>query len=107
MLIQNEDPGIEYRYRNKSGEYNWLFTNTIPVKNEAGETLFIQTRSRVIDEKKKKELLVQRSLVMTMVGAWEFDLKTQDLYWSKEVYQIYELPDKERITVEKAFFLLS
>ncbi|MBO6534652.1 MAG: PAS domain-containing protein [Balneolaceae bacterium] len=103
VLIQNEDPGIEYRYRNKSGEYNWLFTNTIPVKNEAGETLFIQTRSRVIDEKKKKELLVQRSLVMTMVGAWEFDLKTQDLYWSKEVYQIYELPDKERITVEKAF----
>ncbi|RJX44175.1 hypothetical protein DM826_03620 [Halonotius aquaticus] len=36
------------------------------------------------------------------VGAWEYDLRTADLYWTDEVYQIYGLSTDVTITSERA-----
>ncbi len=94
---------VESRFKNSNGDYVWVETMTLPLFDDNGDLLFIQTRSRLIDEKKKKDLLLQRSRKMTMVGAWEFDLKKEELYWSEEVYQIYGLSEEIPITVEKAF----
>ncbi|MBO6794369.1 MAG: PAS domain-containing protein [Balneolaceae bacterium] len=94
---------IEYRFRNSDEKYVWLETKTLPIKDDDGDLLFLQTRSRLIDEKKKKDLLLQRARKMTMVGAWEFDLRSEELFWSDEVYQIYDLSKDVKITVEKAF----
>ncbi|KTF18124.1 bifunctional diguanylate cyclase/phosphodiesterase [Pseudoalteromonas sp. H105] len=54
-----------------------------------------------------KHINIQKKLLdevgkISKTGAWEFDLRAQQLYWSEEVYTIYGFSLNEPIDVDKA-----
>jgi PAS domain S-box-containing protein len=97
----NASPTIQYRIRKKDGSFIWFDTATQPVV-ENGEVIALQTTSREVTERKRLELLFLQSQNMANVGGWEFNLKTNELFWTEQVYHIHELDPSVPITVEKA-----
>ncbi len=95
------DPTIEYRIRKKDGTFVWFDTATQPIK-EHGEVIALQTTSREITDRKRIELLFRQSQKMANIGGWEFNLQSNELYWTEEVYNIHELDPSIPIDVEKA-----
>lgn len=43
-------------------------------------------------ERQRVQDLLETTGTMAKLGGWEFDLRTNNLFWSKEVYRIHELP---------------
>ena len=82
------------RYLKKDGNSIWLqWTSTINTK-----TKIIFAIARDITEIKKtqekltiSEKLLNESQKMAKIGSWEFNLNTQVLYWSDELYDIFEI----------------
>ena len=77
------------------------------IKNEFGEIIGAQGSTQDITEK----TLVEQSLInsnklldesqsIAKIGSWKFDLATNDLVWSKEHYNIFEL---EELSSDKLF----
>ncbi|MCY7295568.1 PAS domain S-box protein [Alteromonas sp. a30] len=48
-------------------------------------------------EKQRNQDLLETTGTMAKLGGWEFDLRSNQLTWSKEVYRIHELPVGEPI----------
>ena len=46
--------------------------------------------------------LLETTGQMAQLGGWELDLRTNELYWSDEVYRIHELPIGSEVKVEEA-----
>lgn len=47
---------------------------------------------KLIEERiQKNENLLKSAQKLSKLGSWEFDLQTQDLFWSDELYHIYEI----------------
>jgi len=101
-LKGNSYPSVEYRIKKKNGTYIWFDTATEPVTNEEGEVIALQTTSREVSERKRLELLFRQAQKMNNVGGWQFNLQTDELFWTEEVYNIYELDPTEKITFEQA-----
>jgi len=53
-------------------------------------------------EKVRTQKLLEATEKMAKVGGWEYELKSQKLFWSQEVYRIHELPLNSDIDVTKA-----
>ena len=52
------------------------------------------TEIRKIQEKLiASENLLNDAQKIAKIGSWEFNLKTQELIWSKELYHIFEMPN--------------
>jgi PAS domain S-box-containing protein len=91
---------FQYRIRKKNGEYIWFDTATQPIMDEAGEIVNLQTTSRDITKRKKLELLFSEAQEIAHIGGWEYDLETEDLTWTDEVYRIHELPIGTPLKIE-------
>lgn len=50
-------------------------------------------------EKQRNQDLLETTGTMAKLGGWEFDLRTNKLHWSKEVYRIHELPVGEPVNL--------
>lgn len=48
-------------------------------------------------EKQRNQDLLETTGTMAKLGGWEFDLRSNKLTWSKEVYRIHELPVGEEV----------
>lgn len=55
-----------------------------------------------VEELKRIEFIYNETQKMGHIGGWEFDLQTDELYWSDEVYRIHELPIGSNIPLEEA-----
>lgn len=93
---------MQYRIKRKDGKYIWFETATESITNKQGEIVKLRTGSRDITERKRLELLLKETNALASVGGWEIDLETDELTWTEEVYNIYELPSGSPISVEKA-----
>ncbi|WP_421774233.1 PAS domain S-box protein [Gracilimonas sp.] len=102
VLNREEIDHVNYRIKRKDGEYIWLETATRQILDEAGEVVNVQTSSREITDRKKLENLLKDTNKLASVGGWEFDLKTQELFWTDEVYRIHELPLGANLNVDEA-----
>jgi PAS domain S-box-containing protein len=91
---------FQYRIRKKNGEYIWFDTATQPIMDDAGEIVNLQTTSRDITKRKKLELLFSEAQEIAHIGGWEYDLETEDLTWTDEVYRIHELPIGTPLKIE-------
>ena len=54
------------------------------------------------NESKRSHELIEQTAKVAKLGGWEFDLSTNSLYWSDEVYRIHELPVGSHIAIENA-----
>jgi PAS domain S-box-containing protein len=93
---------VHYRIKRKDGEFIWLETATEPIFDDTGEVVKLQTSSREITDRKKLEKLLKDTNKLASVGGWEFDIRTQELFFTDEVYRIHELPLRTKLNVEEA-----
>jgi len=53
-------------------------------------------------ELERRNDLFKKAQDIADVGAWEYDIETEDLRWTAEVYEIHELPKDTAVTPEEA-----
>ena len=82
------------RYQKKDGSSIWL--QWISTINTNTKIIFAVARdvTEIITTQEKltqSEKLLNESQKMAKIGSWEFDLNTKELYWSDELYNIFEI----------------
>jgi len=53
-------------------------------------------RKRLEDELRKSESRLTRAMSIAHLGFWEWNIVTNDLYWSEELYRIFDVPPEEK-----------
>lgn len=108
LLLRLSISKMNYRFRNKSGDYVWVRTTSIPVKVDGKLEKFI-TITRAVDKTREFEnkLEIQSNINREMsnlanIGYWEYDFINDKNYWSEKVYEIHGLLPDEDINLEKA-----
>ena len=84
---------------------NWVLINAYPEWDDHNElrqvvVTFVDITNRIKAEEKLKRSEDNLSMAQKLakIGSWEFNLQTQELTWSKELYRIFEfenVPDEE------------
>jgi diguanylate cyclase (GGDEF)-like protein/PAS domain S-box-containing protein len=86
----------EYRLYAKDGSEVWVREETVLVRGEEGEPLFVQGIMTDTTERREAEAAVRRSEAsltesqrIAHLGTWEWDVGTDEVWWSEETFRIY------------------
>jgi len=93
---------IEKQYRRKDGSLIWVSNNVSLVPGTESVPRFIMALSEDITERKRAEEALRRSEAnlaeaqrMTHTGSWVWNVRTDALFWSQEIFRIYDYdPEK-------------
>jgi PAS domain S-box-containing protein len=87
---------IEKKYRRKDGSLIWVSNNVSLVPGSERVPRSIMALSEDITERKRAEQALQRSEAnlaeaqrMTHTGSWVWNVRTDALFWSQEIFRIY------------------
>lgn len=88
----------EYRLRHQQGHYLWIEDRGQFLINAQGEMIGVIGMLADVTDRKETELtliklkkLHREAQRIAKLGNWELDLKTNYLYWSEEIFQIFEI----------------
>jgi PAS domain S-box-containing protein len=80
----------------------WVREETVLVRDEAGEPLFVQGILSNVTERKRAEEALRRSEAslaeaqrIAQVGSWGWDFTTGEVWWSDETFRIYGFAPQE------------
>lgn len=95
LIHNNKLFHFENRYRTKSGKYIWLSWNSIKTKNNKIIAIArnITEEKIILSELQKKENLLSQTEILTNVGTWDWNITTNDIYWSEGTKRIFEIDD--------------
>jgi PAS domain S-box-containing protein len=89
----------EMRMQRADGEYRWFLVRIAPLLDEQGNILKRYGVSIDIEDRKQAEEKLrqsERQLVeaqrLAHVGGWDWDLRSNTVTWSDELYRIFGLP---------------
>jgi PAS domain S-box-containing protein len=89
---------LPYRVLRKAGDYIWIEGTARPIRDEAGTVIEIQVAARDVTARVEAErhlresrAMLARAEGMAGFGSWEWDLRTDKVTWSDELYHIYGL----------------
>lgn len=90
----------ENRLRTRSGEYRWhLDRGKVVAREPDGRPLRMVGTDTDITERKRAESALRESRNslteaqrITHIGNWEWNLDRDDVYWSEELYRIFDIP---------------
>src|SRR6202166_2331526 len=93
---------IEKKYRRKDGSLIWVSNNVSLVPGTERVPRFIMALSEDITERKRAEEALGRSesylaeaQKLTRSGSWAWDVRTRDVFWSQEMFRIFDYdPEK-------------
>lgn len=99
ILLDNQaETLIEFRFKKKHGGYSWFEAKAKPIKNEEGDVIYLLSIARdvtllkdYLDEIRQKEVMLYEAGKMARIGAWEIDLETKAVLWSRITYEIHEV----------------
>jgi two-component system, cell cycle sensor histidine kinase and response regulator CckA len=94
--------GMELTRRRKDGSSVPVSLSTAPIMGEAGTVVGIMAalediteRRRVEEALRKSEAMLARAEEVAHVGSWEWDVATDTVEWSREMFRIFGLdPDR-------------
>lgn len=93
------------------GSVQWIYWDVRPwyiSKNIIGGLIMHTGDITHLKEKEDKRLRVEKILEKTneiaRIGTWEVDLIKQEVFWSKIIYQIHEVPENYTPTLETGIF---
>ena len=93
---------IPFRVRTRKGEIRWVEHACQPVRGPQGEFLGFRVSNRDVTERRLAEEAVRkkdRSLAeaqrIAHLGNWDWNIETNELAWSDEVYRIFGLQPQE------------
>jgi PAS domain S-box-containing protein len=85
---------LELRMINSKNEEIWVRNLVQPVYNDQKEIVGKRGVIQNITEEKKLRELNSDVAKMVKIGSWSIDLEKNTIFWSDEIYQIYELDSK-------------
>jgi PAS domain S-box-containing protein len=96
-------PGeVQFRIQTPSGEYKWIEHACQPVRGPQNQFLGFRASNREITDRKRSEnalLKSEQSLIdaqrIAQLGNWEWNIETNELFWSDQVYLIFGLKPQE------------
>jgi len=101
---------LQFRIRRKDGEIRWIEHACQPVRGPRGEFWGLRVSNRDITPRKQAEEALRRSgqslaeaQRIAHVGNWDWDIVTNELRWSDEVYRIFGLRPQEFGATYEAF----
>lgn len=97
--LQKELNGVEFRVKNKNGDYVWLYRKSIPYEIEENTSkksrisFFFDINDRKMAEIKatESEKRLEEAQRIANIGNWDWNINTNDLFWSDETYRIFEV----------------
>jgi PAS domain S-box-containing protein len=100
-LVPNEEMGII-----KSGnQVTWLNVSAIPIPIEGHGVAIVYNditrRKQTERENERIQKLLEDSQRIGKIGSWEFNTETQELTWTKEMYNIHEVDSSFIPSVDK------
>jgi len=106
--IEKHEPyTIDYRLQVRSGEYRWFHGRGQALWDKAGEATRMSGSLTDITERKQAEKALRDSrgkLIkaeqIARMGFLDWDLKTNDIVWSSEVYKLYGVGPETPVTIE-------
>ncbi|MDH5302099.1 MAG: PAS domain S-box protein [Gammaproteobacteria bacterium] len=91
---------LEYRFRDKNGEYHWISDRLQWHQSDKGDELVGSWIN--VEDKKQVELLLEaseqrlrRSQNYANVGSWDWNIHSNIIFWSERVATLYGLPAGE------------
>ena len=101
---------IEFRIHTKEGEIRWIEHVCQPAYDEEGKFLGIRASNRDVnsrkkaeEELKKKDQLLEDAQRIAHLGSWDWNIITNELVWSDEVYRIFGLSQEKFSATYDAF----
>jgi PAS domain S-box-containing protein len=86
----------------KNGDYYWGNTTIIPLVNSEGKPQqYLAIKTNVTQQKLTESALLesqkqlQEAQALARIGSWELNLQTNTLFWSDEIYIIFEIDSKQ------------
>jgi len=101
---------VQFRIRRKDGEIRWIEHACQPVTGPSGEFWGLRVSNRDITPSKQAEEALRRSEQglaeaqrIAHLGNWDWNIVTDELRWSDEVYRIFGLRPQEFGATYEAF----
>ena len=111
MSAHTQEPFLyEYRIITPTGQEKWMRAHGQPDPLPQGGVRWFGVALDITDRKQAEDALLQVSRRLreaqriAQMGNWELDLWTNTLYWSEEIYRIFEL-DSEQFEASYEAFL--
>jgi PAS domain S-box-containing protein len=99
----------EVRVQRADGEYRWWLARNVPLRNKAGNISKWYGTGVDIDDRKRAEQALRRSETylaeaqrLSHTGSWAWILRTGELFWSQEVFRIFEIDPETNATWSQA-----
>jgi PAS domain S-box-containing protein len=94
----NNTVDFSNRYVKKDGSF--IYLQWISTINQNTNIIFAIARDITIIETTKEKLVLSERLLnesqkMAKIGSWEFDIQKQELFWSDELFTIFEFDSSE------------
>lgn len=87
---------LEHRVRQADGSIGWTYSRAVPILDENreiaewfGAASDITERKRMEEALKKSESSLAEAQHIARIGSWEWNIRTGEVCWSKELYSIY------------------
>jgi len=88
----------EMRLERADGEYRWFLVRIAPLRDDQGNlvkrygvAIDIEERKRAEEKLRQSESQLAEAQRMAHVGSWDYDLSTNKVRWSDELYRIFGL----------------
>ncbi len=88
----------EMRLRRADGEYRWFLVRTDPLRDQQGNvvkwygaSIDIEDRKQAEEQLQQRESQLAEAQRLAHVGSWEWNLRSNSITWSDELYRIFGL----------------
>jgi PAS domain S-box-containing protein len=103
----------EMRLRRADGEYRWFLVRTDPLRDEQGNlvkwygaSIDIEDRRQAKEKLRRSEIQLAEAQRLAHVGSFEWDLRSNAVTWSDELYRIFGLqPGKINVAGDAMSFI--
>ena len=87
----------EARLRRFDGEYRWFLFRANPLRDDRGNIVKwfgintdIEDRKRAEEKLRRSEAYLAEAQRITHTGSWAWNVRTNALFWSQEIFRIYD-----------------